>query len=362
MLLEYGILNLKKGEWIVVCLECDYNNGACEPILRRLLETNGERLPGYGSDRYSESAKAKIRAACGCETAEVEFLAGGTQTNAVVIAALLRDHEGVVCVSTGHINSHEAGAVEYTGHKILSIPGELGKLPVDGLRSFLQQFHSDANREHMVWPGLVYISYPTEYGTLYSKSELSALSAVCREYSVPLYLDGARLGYGLMSSEADLTLQDIAELCDVFYIGGTKVGALCGEAVVFSGIPRPEHFLHSVKKRGALLAKGRLIGLQFDALFTDDLYFRLGRHGIRMAEKMKAILKERGISFFLETPTNQQFILLEDRLLTPLSERVSYSYWEKADDTHTVIRLATSWATTEEELEELQSALRTLGG
>ena len=346
----------------MVYLECDYNNGACEPILQRFLETNRERLPGYGADHYSESAKAKIRAACGCDQAEIEFLAGGTQTNAIVIAALLRDHEGVVCASTGHINSHEAGAVEYTGHKIMALPGKEGKLPADTLKRFLAQFHSDANREHMVWPGMVYISYPTEYGTLYSKAELTALSSVCREYHIPLYLDGARLGYGLMSREADLTLRDIAKLCDVFYIGGTKVGALCGEAVVFSGIRRPEHFLHTVKKRGALLAKGRLISLQFDTLFTDDLYFRLGSHGIRMADKMKAILRANAVPFYLETPTNQQFILLEDRMLAALAEKVSYSFWEKVDDTHTVIRLATSWATTEEELESLQCALIESGG
>ncbi len=341
----------------MVSLECDYNNGACTEILQRLLETNNERLPGYGADPYTESAKAKIKAACGFENIEVEFLAGGTQTNAVVISSLLQDHEGVICAASGHINSHEAGAVEYTGHKILTLPGESGKLPVQTLKGFLEQFYGDSNREHMVWPGMVYISHPTEYGTLYSKAELSALSSACREYGIPLYLDGARLGYGLMSREADLTLQDITELCDVFYIGGTKVGALCGEAVVFSGIKKPEHFTHMSKKRGALLAKGRLVGLQFDVLFTDGLYFRLGEQGIRTAERMKGILRELGLPFFLETPTNQQFILLEDRLLAPLSEKVTYSYWEKADAEHTVIRLATSWATTEEELDALREAL-----
>lgn len=341
----------------MVSLECDYNNGACDPILRRLLETNHERLPGYGTDKYSESAKTKIRMACGCEAAEVEFMAGGTQTNAVVISSLLRNHEGVVCASTGHIHVHEAGAIEYTGHKIISLPGVLGKLPADTLKNYLEQFHNDSSREHMVWPGIVYISYPTEYGTLYSKAEMTALSAICREYRIPLYLDGARLGYGLMSREADLTLPDIAKLCDVFYIGGTKVGALCGEAIVFSGIEMPEHFTHFMKKHGALLAKGRLLGLQFDTLFTDDLYFRLGEHGIRMADGMKTILREHGLPFFLETPTNQQFILMTDDQLVPFSRRVIYSFWERADAEHTVIRLATSWATTTEDLEALQAAL-----
>ena len=341
----------------MVNFECDYNNGACNEILQRLLDTNNEKLPGYGADKYSESAQAKIRFACSCEDADVEFLAGGTQTNAVVISTLLQDHEGVVCAETGHINSHEAGAIEYTGHKILPISGVQGKLTANSLSLFLEKFFTDSNREHMVWPGMVYISYPTEYGTLYTKAELTALSIICREYGIPLYLDGARLGYGLMSKSADLSLEDIARLCDVFYIGGTKVGALCGEAVVFSGIKKPLHFTHMVKKRGALLAKSRLVSLQFDTLFTDELYFRLGAHGIRMAEKMKIILQEQVLAYYLETPTNQQFVLLENTQLNPLSERVAYSYWEKADAEHTVIRLATSWATTEKELEELRAAL-----
>ena len=346
----------------MVSLECDYNNGACDQILRRLLETNCERLPGYGTDKYSESAKAKIRSACGCDTADIEFLAGGTQTNAVVISSLLRNHEGVVCAGTGHIHVHEAGAIEYTGHKIISLPGVLGKLSAETLSNYLERFHDDPSREHMVWPGLVYVSYPTEYGTLYSKAELAALSDVCREYRIPLFLDGARLGYGLMSREADLTLPDIAKLCDVFYIGGTKVGAFCGEAVVFTGVELPEHFTHFMKKHGALLAKGRLLGMQFDTLFTDDLYFRLGEHGVHMAERMKTILREHGLPFFLETPTNQQFILMADHQLVPFSKQVTYSYWEKADADHTVIRLATSWATTDDELEALREALGVIGG
>ena len=341
----------------MVSLECDYNNGACPQILRRLMETNQEALPGYGADRYTESAKAKIRAACGCPEASVELVAGGTQTNSLVISTLLREHEGVVAAATGHISSHEAGAIEYTGHKVLELPGIDGKLPASELRSFLEGFHADANREHMVWPGMVYISYPTEYGTLYAKAELEALAGICREYGIPLYLDGARLGYGLMSPEADVTLEDIAALCEVFYIGGTKMGALCGEAVVFSRIPEPPHFVNALKKRGALLAKGRLLGVQFDTLFTDGLYFRLGMQGIRSAERLKAILREKGIPFFLETPTNQQFIVLENTQLEKLNEAVSSSFWERAGTQHTVVRLATSWATTEEDLNALEDAL-----
>ncbi len=341
----------------MVSLECDYNNGACPEILRRLLETNSEPLPGYGSDRYTEIAKEKIRAACGCPDSDVELLTGGTQTNAIVISTLLREHEGVIAADTGHVSAHEAGAIEYTGHKVITLPGINGKLPADALRRYLEGFYRDSSREHMVWPGMVYISYPTEYGTLYTKAELQALAEICREYGIPLYLDGARLGYGLMSPEADLTLPELAAICDVFYIGGTKVGALCGEAVVFSRAPEPQHFLNAVKKRGALLAKGRLLGIQFDALFTDDLYFRLGKHGIETAQKLKAILKAKGIPFFLETPTNQQFILLEDKQLEKLSKSVTSCYWEKPDPEHTVVRLATSWATTEEDLKALEQAL-----
>ena len=341
----------------MVSFECDYNNGACPEILNRLMELNDERLPGYGADPYSLRAKERIRNACGMPDADVELLSGGTQTNAVVISTLLRDHEGVIAATTGHISAHEAGSIEFTGHKVIELPGTQGKLSADTLRNYLAQFFADQNREHMVWPGMVYISYPTEYGTLYSRDELSGLAAVCRAHRIPLYLDGARLAYGLMSPACDLTLPQLAELCDVFYIGGTKVGALCGEAVVFSRIPEPPHFIHAMKKRGALLAKGRLLGIQFDTLFSNDLYFRLGARGIRAADRMKSILHDAQIPFFLETPTNQQFILLEDAKLSVLSRQVSSSFWEKPDDAHTVVRLATSWATTDEELLALQAAL-----
>ena len=346
----------------MVSFECDYNNGACSQIPQRLLETNLEPQPGYGADQYTESAKNRIRAACGLPGADVELLAGGTQTNAAVISTLLREHEGVIAAATGHISTHEAGAIEYTGHKVIELPGTNGKLSLDALRRWVDGFYRDASREHMVWPGMVYVSYPTEYGTLYSKAELAAISALCRKSGILLFLDGARLGYGLMSPEADLSLEEIAQLCDVFYIGGTKVGALCGEAVVFARIPEPPHFLNAVKKRGALLAKGRLLGLQFDTLFTDDLYFRLGKHGIDAAGRLKQILREAGIPFYLETPTNQQFILLEDEKLEKLDREVSSSYWEKPDPEHTVVRLATSWSTTEEDLEALRAALQRTGG
>ena len=335
----------------------DYTAGAHPKILKRLMETNLEPLSGYGEDIWCASAKEKIRAACGCPQAQVEFLTGGTQTNQVVISTLLREHEGVIAAKTGHVSTHEAGAVEYSGHKVLELPQRYGKLDAAEVERYIQNFYADENREHMVFPGMVYISHPTEYGTLYGKKELEALSRVCRTHGIPLYLDGARLGYGLMSRETDVALADIAALCDVFYIGGTKVGALCGEAVVFTQNNRPPHFTNAVKKRGALLAKGRLLGVQFDALFTDGLYFELGRHAIEMAERLKTLLHEKGVDFYLESPTNQQFVVLEDRQAEALRTQVSFSFWEKCGPDRAVVRFATSWSTTVEDLEFLRSVL-----
>ncbi len=341
----------------MISFASDYIAGAHPQVLKRLVETNLEPLPGYGEDPYCASAREKIRAACGCPQAQVGFLTGGTQTNQIVISTLLQDHQGVVAAKTGHVSTHEAGAIEYAGHKVLELPQADGKLYADTLREFVQDFYADENREHMVYPGMVYISHPTEFGTLYTKAELEGLAQVCREYEMPLYLDGARLGYALMSGETDVTLADIARLCDVFYIGGTKVGALCGEAVVFTKHNRPAHFVNAVKKRGALLAKGRLLGVQFDALFTDGLYFELSRHAIQMARELKTILHEKGVEFYLESPTNQQFVILEDAKLEELKKQVSISFWEKYDSQHTVVRFATSWSTTPEDLEFLRSVL-----
>ncbi len=337
--------------------ECDYVAGAHPAVLQRLVETNLEALSGYGSDPYCQQAKEKIAAACGDPSYEVELLTGGTQTNAIVIATMLRDYEGVVSAVTGHINAHESGAVEYAGHKILPLPHHQGKIDAGELQQLLTTFHADDNREHMVFPGMVYISHPTEYGTLYTKAELEAISRVCRSYEIPLFLDGARLGYGLMSYQSDLTLPELAALCDVFYIGGTKVGALCGEAVVFTRRNKPRHFLTSVKKRGALLAKGRLLGVQFDALFTNDLYFQLSRHAIDMAERLKAMLRQKGYTFYLDSPTNQQFLALTDGQLERLRDQVCYSFWESLPDGRTVIRLATAWSTTEADLAALEKLL-----
>lgn len=336
----------------MISFENDYIQGAHPEVLKRLTETNLEPLSGYGTDPYCESAREKIRRECGCPEAEIHFLVGGTQTNAVVIDAMLKGFEGVAAADTGHVAVHEAGAVEYTGHKVLTIPHHSGKIDPGELKEYLEGFYQDANHEHMVFPGMVYLSHPTELGTLYSRKELEEISKICREYEIPLFLDGARLGYGLMSSDTDVTLQDVAQLCDVFYIGGTKVGALCGEAVVFPE-KAPRHFLTSVKQHGALLAKGRLLGIQFDTLFTDNLYFDISRHAIERAEELKRVLQEKGCTFAWESPTNQQFVILEDSTVRRLKEHVVFSFWEKADETHTVVRFVTSWATRKEEIEEL---------
>lgn len=341
----------------MVSFQSDYIMGAHPEVLKQLCRTNLIAAPGYGSDEFCESAKEKIRSYCECPDADVWFLVGGTQTNAVVISTMLERYHGVIAASTGHIGFHEAGAVEYTGHKVLLLPHHNGKIDAGELDEYIKGFYCDDNHEHMVPPGMVYISHPTEYGTLYSKDELSAISAVCREYEIPLFLDGARLGYALASYSADLSMPEIAERCDVLYIGGTKVGALCGEAIVFTKKNTPRHFLTQIKQQGALIAKGRLLGVQFDTLFTDDLYFKISRHAIDMAERLKRMLSAKGYEFYIDSPTNQQFVVIDDDKLAALREHVAVGFWEKLDGNRTVIRFATSWATTSEELDELEKHL-----
>ena len=341
----------------MLSFQCDYNNGTHPEILRRLTQTNDELLPGYGDDKYSVLAKEKIRKTCEREDAEVFLTVGGTQTNKIVICSLLNSAEGVISATTGHINCHEAGAIEETGHKVLTIPHENGKINSASLKEYLEKFFDDEAHDHMVCPGMVYISHPTEYGTLYTKDELKSLSAICREYELPLFLDGARLGYGLMSRGTDVTLKDIAELCDVFYIGGTKVGALCGEAIVFTNVKPPKRFFGIVKQHGALLAKGRLLGIQFDTLFTDDLYFRISRHAIEMADIMRENFRKKGYEFFIETETNQIFVVLENSKMEELKKDVFFEFWERKDENHTVVRFASSWATKEEDILKLNELL-----
>ncbi len=341
----------------MLSFECDYNNGAHPKLLEALTRTTFEPQPGYGEDDYCRSAAEKIRQACAAPDAAVRFLVGGTQTNQVVIAALLRSYEGVLAAVTGHVNGHEAGAIEYSGHKVLTLPQHEGKIAAEELRGWLETYFADEAAEHMVRPGLVYLSHPTEYGTLYTRAELEAIRAVCDAYALPLFLDGARLGYGLMSRSAELTLPDIAALCDVFYIGGTKVGALCGEAVVFPKGQAPAHFTSIIKQHGALMAKGRLLGVQFDALFTDGLYFEISKNAIDRAETLKALLREKGYRFYLDSPTNQQFVIVPDEKVRSLSDKVRFSVWEKPDGAHTVLRFCTSWATTEEDIAQLAELL-----
>ena len=338
----------------MLSFENDYSAGAHPEVLKRLQETNMEILSGYGTDKYTDSAKEKVKAFFNCPEGDVYFITGGTQTNQLIISTMLENYEGVVAATTGHVSGHEAGAIEYTGHKVLTVPGHEGKMHADELKGFLKDFFSDGNHDHMVFPGMVYISFPTEYGTLYSKKELEDIYSICKEYDIPLFIDGARLGYGLVSPACDLKPSDLPTLCDVFYAGGTKVGALCGEAVVFTHNNAPKHFVTQIKQHGALLAKGRLNSVQFDALFTDDLYLKISKNAIDFAEELKKIFAERGYKFFLDSPTNQQFFIMENSKLEELKDKVKYGFWEKYDDTHTVVRFATAWYTRKEDLEELK--------
>ncbi len=336
----------------MLSFESDYIEGAHPMILEALAKTNMECLSGYSNDRYCTQAREKILEACGCPEGQVYFLTGGTQTNQIVIDTMLRPYEGVIAASTGHVSVHEAGAIEFTGRKVMMIPSHEGKINSDELEFFINTFYQDGNNEHMVFPGMVYISHPSEYGTLYTKAELSQISRICRKFKIPLFIDGARLGYGIMSRKSDLSLKDIAELADVFYIGGTKAGALCGEAVVFTKGNMPLHFENLVKKHGAMLAKGRLLGIQFDTLFTNNLYFDICRNAIDRAEELKEIFREKGYKFYIDSPTNQQFVILENSRMEELKKNLKFSFWEKYDDSHTVVRFATSWATSAEKIRE----------
>jgi|LAHS01.1.fsa_nt_gb threonine aldolase len=330
----------------------DYSEGCHPLVLKRLQETNLEELPGYGEDKYTLLAKEKIRKACEDPHAEVTFLTGGTQANQVVIASLLKSYEGVICCSSGHIAVHEAGAIEETGHKVLTIPAVNGKLVAKDLKNYILDFQSNSSKDHMVQPGMVYLSQSTEYGTLYSKKELTAIHEVCEAFGLPLFVDGARLGYALATPENDISLPELARLADVFYFGGTKFGLLCGEAVVFTR-KAPEHFMTFVKQHGALVAKGRLLGVQFDALFTDDLYQQIGKSAIEAANTLRKALKAKGYTFAIDSPTNQTFVVLDNKKMASLSKKVWFDVWEKKDSTHTVIRLCTSWATRPEAVKEL---------
>lgn len=341
----------------MISFECDYNNGAHPKVLENLVRHNSASPTPYGFDEFSERAKERIREAIGMPDAQIFFLTGGTQANATTIDSMLYQYEGVICVGSGHINVHEAGAVEFTEHKIITIPDTDGKMEAKVLSKYLDDFYHDGNRDHAVHPGLVYVTFPTELGTLYTAKELDDIYQICRHYDIPLYIDGARLGYGLMAEGCNITLPYLARHSDVFYIGGTKIGALCGEAVVFTNRQAHKHFFSIQKQHGAVIAKGALIGLQFEALFTDNLYFNLSQHAIDMAMKMKALFQEKGYEFYVDSPTNQQFIVLPDAEAERLSQHVNFTHFGQTGKHHTICRFVTSWATTEEDIKELKRLL-----
>ena len=337
----------------MIQFQCDYEEGACPQILERLVETNLEQTVGYSEDEYCKQAREKIKKACDAPEADVHFLVGGTQTNYVVIRSILRPYQGVISAVTGHINVHETGAVEATGHKVLALPSKDGKITASQVRAYYDAHWNDADHEHIVQPGMVYISHPTENGTIYSKSELQELYATCKELALPLFMDGARMGYGLMSEKSDMTLADIAANTDVFYIGGTKVGALFGEAVVITKSALKKDFRYYMKQSGAMLAKGRLLGIQFDTLFTDDLYFKIAAHADKLAMKLKNAFLEKGYKMYFDSYTNQQYPILSKKDREKLAQKYQFSFWEQIDEDYAAVRFCTSWATSEEAIDEL---------
>ena len=336
----------------------DYSEGCHEKVMSALMETNMVQTPGYGEDAYCAAAAGKIRRLCGREELAVHFLVGGTQANLTVIAAALRPHQGALCAESGHIHVHETGAVEATGHKVLAVPSDDGKITARQVAQVVTAHRADASFEHTVQPKLVYISNPTEWGTLYTLAELEALSETCRKLGLYLFLDGARLGYGLAAAGNDVTMADIARLCDVFYIGGTKVGALFGEAVVISNPAIGEDFRYLIKQHGGMLAKGRLLGVQFDALFTDNLYFEIAGHANGLADKLRSALEELGYPMLVPGVTNQIFPILPDSVLEQLSEEYAFCEMKRMDDSHRAVRFCTSWATKEESVDQLIADLR----
>ena len=335
----------------------DYCEGAHPKVMEKLLTTNMVQTIGYGEDQYCAEAARLIRKKCGRDDVDVHFLVGGTQTNFTFIASALRPHQGVISADTGHINVHETGAIESTGHKVLALPSPNGKLTAAQIQQVCDDHYGDSTHEHMVQPKLVYISNPSEIGTIYSKAELIALHETCRKNDLILYMDGARLGYGLSAPDNDLDLPAIAELCDAFYIGGTKVGLLFGEALVICNERLKPDFRYIIKQRGGMLAKGRLLGVQFTALFEDDLYFEMGRHANDLAMLIKQACIKKGYKFFIDSTTNQQFPILPDTVLEKLSEDFVYSYWQKIDDRHSAVRFCTSWATLPENVQRLITAI-----
>ena len=344
----------------MIQFQCDYNEGAHPLILQRLTETNMEQTIGYGEDHYCAQARELIKQECEREDIDVHFLVGGTQTNTTVIAHTLRPYQGVISAVSGHINVHETGAIEATGHKVLAVPSPNGKLTAAQIEGVVQAHLNEDGPEHMVQPGMVYISFPTEVGTIYTRAEMEAISTMCRKYGLPLFVDGARLGYGLCSPECDITLPQLAKWADVFYIGGTKVGALFGEAVVITNESLKRDFRYSIKRHGGMLAKGRLLGIQFATLFTDGLYMQIAQQAIDEAMRIKTALQAKGIGFLIDSPTNQQFPIFSNAQLEELSKTFLFSVWQQIDNTHTAVRICTSWATKHENVDRLIEDIKQL--
>lgn len=341
----------------MIRFDSDYLEGCLPEILEALNNSNFEQTPGYSCDKYCDEAKDLIRKACQNPEADVHFLVGGTQTNATVIASLLKPYQGPICASSGHINVHETGAIEHGGHRVIALPAENGKITAAQIREALDAHFSDPSAIHTVQPGMVYISFPTELGTIYSKEELKAISKVCRVAGIPLFIDGARLGYGLVSPGCDITLAELASLADVFYIGGTKVGALFGECVVFKNSTIAKDFRYYIKQNGGLLAKGRLLGIQFASLFKDGLYFRAAQNAVHQAQTLKNGLIEKGYKFYVDSPSNQQFPILSDEQAARLHEFFGFEDWTRIDESHIAVRFCTSWATKTEAVEMLLNEL-----
>lgn len=340
-------------EWIMIYFDSDYMAGAHPEVMAKMVETNLDKTPGYGADSYTKAAEARILSECGLESGKVFFLEGGTQTNMLVVTRLLDYCDGVMAADSGHINVHESGAIEAAGHKVISLPSENGKLSASSIDNYVTEYYKDDTYPHIVRPGMVYLTFPTELGTLYSLKELAEVSAVCRKWNIPLYMDGARFAYGLAGNGNDVTLRDIAKLCDIFYIGGTKCGALFGEAVVTG---RPEllpNFFSLCKQRGAVLSKGRLLGLQFLTLFDNDLYYRIGRHAVEMAMKLKNGLLANGYDLYMDSPTNQQFFILPNEKIARLRKSVSFELWGAMQEKATPVRFVTDWSTTQEDVDAL---------
>ena len=342
----------------MIYFDSDYMAGAHPKVMERLIETNYEQTTGYGTDAYTAKAIELVREACGTPDARVHFLVGGTQTNATVIDGILARHEGVLAAESGHINVHESGAIEATGHKVLALPSYQGKVSASDVSNFISSFYNDDTYEHMVAPGMLYISFPTEYGTIYSLKELEDISSACHRAGIPLFIDGARLGFGLAAEGSDVSLKDIARLADVFYIGGTKVGALFGEAVVITNPTILKHFTPLVKQHGALLAKGRLLGLQFEALFTDGLYYEIGKETVRKAMALRKVFEGNGYEAAMDSPTNQQFFVLPNTVIDRLKENVSFEMWGPRGESESTVRFVTGWSTTDEDIKALKDLLK----